>query len=77
MPGNHGDILIHVHENLNDDRLHQLEDTLRQKQCVFNVETTPENEHLFVVTLDSDCTDSTTVLQAVRDQGFHADIVGL
>lgn len=77
MAGNHGDILIHVHENLNDDRMQQLEDTLRQKQCIFNMETTPENHHLFIVTLNSDNTDSTAVLQAVRDQGFHADIVGL
>jgi len=71
------DILIHIKETLVDAERQRVEDRLRGIDGVISVHKPDERPHLVTVEYRPDKTGSRTLLQSVRDQGLHAELVGL
>jgi len=72
-----GDILIHIDETLDDDRIHALERELGETAGVVSA-CMPENaRHLMLVDFDAESLRPSAILQSVRERGLHAEMVGL
>lgn len=71
------DLMVHVDESIPAEAMHKLEDAVRTDACVISACTSNENPHLLLVTYNPECTSSRKVLNMVRAQGVHAEVVGL
>jgi hypothetical protein len=72
-----GDIVIHIDEDLNDDRIHELERQLSGDQGVYSACMHEKTRHLMVVDFDPDEIRPSSIVQAVRGRGLHAQMLGL
>jgi cell division protein FtsX len=71
------DVLIHIDETLSADKRAEVEDRLREIDGVVSVHNPDERPHLTIVEYVPDKTDAQALLRAVKDQGCHAELVGL
>ncbi len=71
------DVLVHVDENLDEGALHRIEDSVRHEAGVVSVGHDPHNAHVLMVVYDSEATRASSLLQAFRERGLHAQLVGL
>jgi len=71
------DVTVHVDETLSPEKMHELEDAVRQEACVVTACCSKIDPHLLSVTYDPDCTNSAAVLHKVQSQGVHAELLGL
>ena len=71
------DVLIHIDENLAAEARTQVEDGLRAFDGVVSVHNPDDKPHLTVVEYRPEKVDAALLLQSVREQGFHAKLVGL
>ncbi|MEZ5673334.1 MAG: hypothetical protein R3E08_13530 [Thiotrichaceae bacterium] len=69
------DIMIHINEQLSHDQQTQLEILMRNIQGV--IAPRFNKSHLLVVSYDTKCTRSSKLLDAVKSQGYQAQLVGI
>jgi hypothetical protein len=71
------DIMIHMDESLAAEKRSSVEGLLRDIDGVVSVHNPDDKPHLTVVGYRPDKTSSEALLQCVRAEGIHAQIVGL
>jgi hypothetical protein len=71
------DMMVHVQESVSPEKMQNLEAVVRGDVCVISACTSAENPHLLMVTYNPECTTSGKLLEIVRGQGVHADLIGL
>ena len=71
------DVTIHVDETIDHDRRTKIADIVRTHAGVTGVAHHDQKPHLMIVEYDPAAVTSQALLQVVRDQGVHAELVGL
>ncbi len=77
MKVNLPDVLIHLDETLDHDRLAVIEARLRQDPGVVSVAFHDDKPHMMVVAYDPQATTEGAILERVTAEGVHAELVGL
>ncbi len=72
-----GDVLIHIDENLDDQDIHEIEYQLSQIDGVYCACVPEKARHLMLVDYDPAGVEAAVLLEKVRRQGVHAELVGL
>jgi len=72
-----GDILIHINEELNEDRIHELEQDLGRDPGIFCACMNEKTRHLLVVDYDPVEIKPSGIVHSIRDRGLHAQMIGL
>jgi len=73
----YGDIVIHIDEDLDDDRIHALERELCDERGVYSACVNDRQRHLMLVDFDPQEVRPSSILHSVRDRGVHAEMIGL
>jgi hypothetical protein len=71
------DILIHIDESLDDERIHDLERSLVAEPGVLSACTHERARHLMLVDYDATQVMPSAIVRSVRGRGLHAEMVGL
>lgn len=71
------DVLVHVNENMDEARLRGIEQDMRNDAGVISVGHRTGQSHLLMVVYDSGVTQAASLLQPLRAQGLHAQVIGL
>ncbi len=71
------DILIHLDQKIDDTEKQNLVEQLRDLDGVVAPRFTKAKAHLLLIAYNSNTTNSTTLLNKVRDKGYKAQLVGL
>ena len=79
MEINLADVTLHVDEELSDEARDALEDALRERDGVVSVHfnTNAAHPHLAVVEFNPERVNSMDLLNIVKSQGYHGELVGL
>jgi hypothetical protein len=71
------DVVIHVDETLAPDRLKTIEDHIHKISGVVTACNRDDQPHLISVTYNPERVKSLDILEKVRKEGVHAELVGL
>jgi hypothetical protein len=71
------DVIIHVDESIDHDRRVKIADLVRAHVGVTDVAHHDEKPHLMIVKYDPQRVTAHALLDLVRGQGVHAELVGL
>ena len=71
-----GDIVIHIDETLDDRHIHALERALAEEPGVYSACMHEKARHLMLVDFDAMERVPSDIVQAVRERGLHAEMVG-
>jgi hypothetical protein len=71
------DVMLHVNETLDMQYRARLADDLRLCEGVVGVSFSPKASHLMTVLYDCDRLQGLDLLQQVRGQGLHGQVVGM
>ena len=71
------DVTIHIDETLEEARRPQLVDKIRDQDGVVAVGYHDEKPHLMVVEYNPDKTSSSDLLETIKGEGLHAELIGL
>jgi hypothetical protein len=71
------DIIIHIDEPLDDDRIWDLERELGTERGILSACVHDRRRHLMLVDFDPEATRPSDILQSVRSRGLHAEMIGL
>jgi hypothetical protein len=71
-----GDIVIHIDEALDDDRIHDLEQRIGDEHGIFSACMHERTRHLMVVDFDPAQVRPSGIVQSFRGHGLHAQMVG-
>jgi len=71
------DVLVHVSEEISDDEKNDLVNQLRELNGVIAPRFSENKEHLLLVSYNSDAVTAYSLLNAVKQSGFHAQLVGM
>ena len=71
------DVTIHIDESLDHDKRATLVEKVRKHEGVIGVGHHDEKPHLMVVEYNPDQTSSKNLLELVKSDGIHAELVGL
>ena len=71
------DVMVHVDESIDKAARVVMEDKVRGLDGVVSVGQHDDKPHLMVIEYNPDKTSSTDILALVKDQGVHAEIIGL
>jgi hypothetical protein len=74
---NISDIVIHISENLDDSGIHGLQREIGEEAGVYSACMHERTRHLMVVDYDPMEVRPSHLVQAVRERGLHAVMVGL
>ena len=79
MDINLADVTLHVDEELSEEARDALEDALRRRDGVVSVHfnTNVAHPHLAVVEFNPERVNSKDLLNIVKHQGYHGELVGL
>jgi hypothetical protein len=72
-----GDIVIHIGEDLDDDRIHSLERDLAEEDGIVSACMHERTRHLMVVDFDPAVVKPSSIVYSVRGRGLNAKMVGL
>ncbi len=72
-----GDIVIHIDEELDNDRIHDLERQIGDEHGVYSACIHEKTRHLMIVDFDATELRPSAIVQAVRGRGLHAEMIGL
>jgi len=72
----HVEIIVHVDETLGEHRRNDLVDALENTDGVKTAEFCPLRYHLMLVQYDRDSISSIDVLDRVKSQSVHAELIG-
>lgn len=71
------DVLVHVNENIDEATIGCIEQDMRNVIGVISVGHRAGQPHLLMVVYDSKATQAASLLQPLRAQGLHAQVIGL
>ena len=71
------DLTVHVDESLDAPGRMRVEQALRGLRGVISVHVGSGTPHLFVVQYNPDETGSKAILNCVKDQQVHAELIGM
>ena len=71
------DVTIHVDEGINEDQQNTIIEVLRDCNGVVAIGHQHKSFHLFIVEYDPELVNSKELLDVVKEQGVHAELVGL
>lgn len=71
------DVTIHVDEGINEDQQNTIIEALRDCNGVVAVGHQHKSFHLFIVEYDPEVVNSERLLEVVKNQGVHAELIGL
>jgi len=71
------DVEIHIDEAVNHERRTKIADTVRAHKGVMGVAHHDDKPHLMIIEYNPDAVSSHELVQVVRDQGVHAELIGL
>jgi hypothetical protein len=71
------DVTVHIDETIEHKRRAAIVNTIRGQKGVTHVTHHDAKPHLVIIKYDPDVTSSQKLLQAVLDQGVHAELIGL
>ena len=71
------DVMVHVDESIDKVARGAMEDKVRRLDGVVSVGNHDEKPHLMLVEYNPDKTSSADILACVKDEGVHAEIIGL
>ncbi len=71
------DVLVHIDESLSKEALAKLEDVVRKDECVISASVPAGKMHLMLVAFNPECTSTKNILCKVKEDGVHAELVGL
>jgi len=71
------DVIVHIDESLPKEQRGQIEEQLRTLDGIVSVHNPDDRPHLAVVQYNPDLSSSEAILEMVKDQGVHAELVGL
>ena len=71
------DVTLHIDEELPPERRAQIEEKLRALDGVVSVHNPDDKPHLAVVGYNPETASSGAILEAVRNEGVHAELIGL
>lgn len=72
-----GDVMIHIDDNLDDEALDALLHKTREEPGVIDARVNADKRHLMMVDFDVEATSASHILDAVRQGGIGAELVGL
>lgn len=72
-----GDIVVHIHEELDNDRIHDLEQQIGEEHGIYCACIHEKTRHLMVVDFDAIKVRPSGIVQMVRSRGLHAEMIGL
>ena len=72
-----GDIVIHIDEELDNDRIHDLERQIGDKHGVYSACMHEKTRHLMVVDFDATEVKPSGIVQSFRGHGLHAQMIGM
>ena len=72
-----GDIVIHIDEELDNDRIHNLERQIGDEHGVYSACMHEKTRHLMVVDFEAKEIRPSGIVQAVRGHGLHAQMIGM
>jgi hypothetical protein len=70
-------VVVHIDENLDDQRIREIERLIGSQPGVVSACVNENARHLLVVDYDPTGIQSSDILARVRDNGVHAELVGL
>ncbi|MDH5370437.1 MAG: hypothetical protein OEW99_10455 [Gammaproteobacteria bacterium] len=71
------DIIIHIDENLNDQKITEVSNQLSHNKGVVSVGRNPRTPKFLMVVYNTGRTQSKKILNAVTDLGYRASLVGM
>ena len=71
------DILIHIGETLDDERIHALEKQLSYETGIYSACVNEKARHLMLVDYDPESVQAVEILHQVQNAGLHAELIGL
>jgi myo-inositol-hexaphosphate 3-phosphohydrolase len=71
------DVTIHVDETLPEEQREVLVDKVREHDGVVSVGNHADKPHLLVVEYNPDKVNSQEILGFVKNQGVHAELIGM
>ncbi len=71
-----GDVVIHIKEALDDDRVHDLEQRIGNEHGIFSACMHERTRHLMVVDFDPAQVRPSGIVRSFRGHGLHAQMVG-
>ena len=71
------DVTIHIDETLDHAHLEQLRDRMLGESGVMGAVYHDEKPHLMIVEYDPTKNSSENLLNAIKTQGVHAELIGL
>lgn len=72
-----GDIVIHIDETLNDDRIQSLEREMGDTRGVQSACMHERTRHLMIVDFDPTALRPSAIVTSIRKLGLHAQMVGM
>jgi hypothetical protein len=70
------DIVIHIDEHLDDDSVHQLEESMGSEPGVLSACMHERARHLMLVDFDPEQVRPSSIVHSVRSRGLHAEMIG-
>ncbi len=71
------DVTVHIDETLAQVGLDGIENALRRLDGVVSVGRRADKRHLMVVKFNPDKLKAVDIVQCVRNEGVHAELIGL
>ena len=71
------DVIVHIDEALPKEQRGQIEEQLRSMDGIISVHNPDDKPHLAVVQYNPELSSSGAILDMVKGQGVHAELVGL
>ena len=71
------DVTIHVDEGIDQDQQNTILEVLRDCKGVVGVGHKQKSSHLYIVEYDPGAVSSEILLDVVKKQGVHAELIGL
>ena len=77
MDINLSDVTLHIDETLSREARTQIEAKLRALEGVISVHNPDDRPHLAVVQYNPEAASSSAILDTVKREGVHAELIGL
>ena len=72
-----GDIVIHIDEELDNERIHDLEKQIGDEHGIYSACMHEKTRHLMVVDFDATEVKPSGIVQSFRGYGLHAQMIGM
>jgi hypothetical protein len=71
------DVILHIDEDTSHEEREALRDVLLRKQGVLTADCRDDKPHLMIVGYDPEDVSSVELLAATKNQGYHAELIGM